>query len=165
MRRTLVPAVILLLGAAGCGSSTAAASPSRQARLVCGDEAARDIATALGVRTSQAPAPTWDNGVYRCRYVYPAGAITVSVKDLASPDAATTYLSSTMAATAGAVDLPGVGQAAFAMPDGSTVVRKDAQVMTVDVSGLPVTFGVPPHVRSIAAITVANTILDCWTES
>jgi hypothetical protein len=44
-------------------------------------------------------------------------------------------------------------------------VRKDAEVMRVDVGGLPATFGVPAHPRSIDAITVANVILDCWTET
>jgi len=47
--------------------------------------------------------------------------------------------------------------------DGSVVVRKDWKVLYVDVSHLPPQFGQPPQAAPDAALSVAATILSCWS--
>ena len=55
-----------------------------------------------------------------------------------------------------------LGQGAFQTDNGSTVVRKDWKILTVDISGLPPQFGKPPTSRGDVAVTVADLILACW---
>ena len=54
------------------------------------------------------------------------------------------------------------GKGAFSETDGSVVVRKDWKVLTVDITGLPAQFGVPPTSSGDIAVTVADVILGCW---
>ena len=58
--------------------------------------------------------------------------------------------------------IPNLGQGAFQTDNGSTVVRKDWKILTVDISGLPAQFGKPPTSRGDVAVTVADLILACW---
>ena len=58
--------------------------------------------------------------------------------------------------------LANLGQGAFSETDGSVIVRKDWKVLTVDITGLPTQFGVPPTSSSDIAVTVAIVILGCW---
>lgn len=172
MRRDVVTSLILagVLGLAGCtssahsdsSSSTTANGPSEAAKIACSDEAEGDVTKAIGVELSEQLETTWANGVYSCRWVYPDGTMTISVADNADSAVATNaFLAGREADT---VDVPAVGQAAYARSDGSLVVRKDSQILTIDVSGLPAVFGAPSHPRNIDAITVAMTILACWEE-
>jgi hypothetical protein len=177
-RLRVLAAALLALTAAGCASTAgnqppaaapvASASstggPSAAARMVCGAEAGADLARALGVRPVQPPAASWADQLYTCRYGYPSGVLVLSVKDL--PDAAGTdaYFGSARKALSPALSLPGLGEDAFSGPDGSVYVRKDFKVLHVDVAGLPAQFGQPPHARANVAFTVANVILNCWTE-
>ena len=149
-RRTghLVGAV-LLMTVAGCASARPAtggtptpaaagpAGPSAAARIVCADEAQEDISGALGTDTTEPVSPTWKDRLYSCRYVYRDGSMLLSVKDL--PDAAATraWYDGLRTAAPGTTPLTGLGDAAFAEPDGTVVLRKDTTVLTVDVSALP----------------------------
>jgi hypothetical protein len=90
--------------------------------------------------------------------------MVLSVKDLPDNAATDAYYTARHDATAAAVPLPELGYPAFATSDGSVYLRKDAKVLHVDVTGLPVEFGQPPHPRSQAALAVAATLLHCWTE-
>jgi len=165
LRFVVSAAAVVLLAACSSGTPKPAAAPvqpSSAAQIACSDEAVDDIETALGVEAAPLT-PTWAAPTLSCRYVYPAGVMVVSVTDNVSPDAATTAF--TAGRPAGAVTIPAVGQDAYARPDGSAVVRKDAQILTVDVSGLPASFGAPPHPRNIQAIDIALVILACWTEA
>jgi hypothetical protein len=63
----------------------------------------------------------------------------------------------------GQVALNGLGDAAFAGPDGSVVVRKDFKVLRIDVGKLPAQFGQPPRPRAEVATTAATIIMNCWT--
>lgn len=136
--------------------------PSAAARVACGAEAFQDVEGAVGVAAAPLH-PVWIAPTYSCAFVYPAGTMVVAVTDHASPAAAADAFAA--GRPVGAVTIPALGQDAYARADGSAVVRKDSQVLTVDVSGLPAAFGTPPHPRNIQAIDVALVILTCWTES
>jgi hypothetical protein len=155
---------ILLVSACGTsGARPAAARPSVSAQMVCQEEVQGDIAHTFGVDTVRPLSPSWIAHLYSCRYVYPFGTMTVSVKEL--PNAATTtgYYDSLQNRLGEQQRLDGLGQGGFAASNGTVVVRKDYKVLEVDVSSLPLQFGSPPIRRSDAAITVAATIMGCWT--
>jgi hypothetical protein len=139
-------------------------NPSESAKMICASEAANDIyEQATGVKTIKPLKPTWVDHVYSCAYVYPNGAVMrLSVKELSS-DAETTAYFDSLAQKLGKVkDRPEVGKA-FTTRDGSLVVRKDYKVLTVDVSKLPASFGVPSDSREDVAINTGVTIMGCWT--
>lgn len=142
-------------------------TPSVSAKMICEKEAINDIyQQATGVKTIAPIKPTWTDHVYSCAYVYPNGAVMrLSVKELSSPEETTAYYDS-LAQKLDKVkdqDALGIGQGAFTTKDGSLVVRKDYKVLTVDVSKLPKSFGVPPDTRENVAINVGVTIMGCWT--
>src|SRR4029079_6650074 len=93
-RRMLVLLFAGGLALAGCGSSKPAstpttsstghppgAEPSASSKMVCSEEAQGDIAASLGVKATVS-APTWIDDVYSCKYAYPDGTMTLSVKEL-----------------------------------------------------------------------------------
>jgi len=174
MKRIVVLALIVAVAVGGCSSTGSSrttvsrttvshiAVPSSADKLVCSNDAVSDISASLGVGVTEPLAPTWSGGVYSCRYVFSAGVMVLSVTD--HPDAAAATAAFTSGQPADAMTIPAVGQQAYSLANGSAVVRKDAFVLTIDVSSLPATFGVPPHPRNIDAITVADTILACWTQ-
>ena len=55
------------------------------------------------------------------------------------------------------------GEGAFITTNGSVIVRKDFKVLDVDVSKLPQQFGDPPQDRSNIALSIAATVMSCWT--
>ncbi len=173
---TVAAAAVAVLCVAVCGSSSAQTQTtettftfdghlvSKQARMVCEPEAISDLARDLAVKTVATPTPGWSNGSYTCTYRYPGGAsFVLSVRDLRSTAAAGTYLKG-LAATLGRTDQPiNLGtEAAFITPTGTAVVQKDHHVLVVDVSGLPPTWLTPPESHSVAAQTIAATIMGCW---
>ena len=64
--------------------------------MICEKEAADEIyQSATGVKTIAPFKPTWNDHVYSCDYVYPGGAkMTLSVKEVSSPDETTAYFNS-----------------------------------------------------------------------
>ncbi|MFJ5886174.1 hypothetical protein [Kitasatospora cineracea] len=188
LRRTaalLLLPLLPLLAATGCGSaaapaaapppasaSPAAAAPSSGApdrpsdatSMICNPYFRQELAGALGTDITQPLAPTWEKRVYSCAYHYPDGSMTLSVKEL--PDAATALAQyDGLRGSAGPVtDLNGLGEAAYKRADGTTVVRKDSFVLTVDVAKLPETFGTPPRSRADVAVMTATTVMICWQE-
>ena len=172
MRRSarLGLAVLAVVGIAGCGSVTTSAeaplptgkSPSEIARMVCTTKAAGEIAEVVGAKAS-VTAPTWADHLYSCGYQYSEGTMVLSVKELSSWPQTYAYfgkLAETLHKTA---PVPGVGQGAFVVRDGSVVVRKDWKILLVDVSGLHGNVGSPPNSRNVVALDVAGVILGCWS--
>jgi hypothetical protein len=169
------------LVAAGCGSSSSSSSgpgasskssqttvappgaqPSESSRMICSKEAIDDIASSLGV-TAKVSTPTWVDHTYSCNYVYPQGVIKLSVKELAN-QAEVTALYNQDAKTLGRQNVSiAFGQGAFLTTNGSVIVRKDNKVLDVDVAGIPSKFGAPPQDRSNVALSVAATVMSCWT--
>lgn len=159
---------------AGCGSGSKTASgptadppkpagalPSNISKQVCESQARAQIASALG-ETAAVSEPTWVDHLYACRYGYPTGSMTLSVKELSSWAQTLSYYRSLQSSMGKSRDLEGIGQAAFQTTDGSMVVRKDWKVLLADISGLPGQFGVPPTSSGAVAVTVADVILGCW---
>jgi hypothetical protein len=144
-------------------SSPLGNGPSVSARMICADEAQGDIAAALGVRPPKPPVSTWADHLFTCRYTYPSGVLTLSVKEL--PDAAATaaYYDGMRQKYAGGGAVPGLGEAAYVAPNGSALVRKDFKVLWVDITGLPAQFGQPALSRGDVAFRVASVIMGCWT--
>jgi hypothetical protein len=166
----LLGAVAVL--ATGCSSGSPASSstgspstggPSVSALMVCSTEAQSDVEDAIGVGLSAPPASDFTDGVFTCDYAYPTGTMVLTVKDL--PDQASTlaYVNAGLANFKTVRSLPGLGDAAYSDDTSTVFVRKDNKVLRVDTSGLPTTFGQPPHTRSVIAIAVAAAIILCWT--
>ena len=160
----------VVLGIAGCGSVTTSAespqpagkSPSAIARMVCTTKAAGEIAQVVGAKAS-VTAPTWADHLYSCGYHYSEGTMVLSVKELSSWTQTYAYfdeLAETLHKTA---PVPGLGQGAFVVRDGSVVVRKDWKILLVDISGLHGIVGSPPNSRDAVALDAAAVILGCWS--
>ena len=192
MRRLVIVvgvAVALSVGLAGCGSSTSAKRgsgagtgvtkatvtattepplppgprPAKVATMVCDDEAQAKIARVLGIG-ARVPTPTWDvkTHVYSCRFGYPTGSFTLSVKEELGWAATKAYFNA-LGRQLGETDTLGnLGQGAFLTKDGSVVVRKDWKILVVDISGLHRSIGNPPTTPAAVAYSVADIILGCW---
>lgn len=163
------------LGGVGCGSARTATTatsttraplgagvtPSPISQMVCSAKTHAELAAVLGV-TGSVSAPTWSDHVYACRYSYPDGFFTLSVKELSSWPQTYAYFAALGQKLGNTGAATGLGQGAFNTTDGSVVVRKDWKVLTVDISGLPPRFGVPPTSAADVAYTIADEILGCW---
>lgn len=161
MRRLLTLLAVATLAA--CSSPAPASGPDDLTRMVCEQEVSQEIATALGVDTQ--PQGSWNSPTYTCLYAYPDGQFTLTIRELPDDPAAMAYFSGQHDAAATRTELPGIGDQAFSVPDGSIYMLKDTKVMVVDVSKLPEKFGQPPvdHVR--AALAIVSTVLHCWVEN
>lgn len=138
-------------------------NPSEIAKMVCAREARKDLALALGVKPLRVTTPTWVGHTYSCRYVYPNGSFTLSVKELSSWPQTYAYFRGLGSHLGRTEKLNALGQGAFATTDGSVVVRKDFKVLLVDIARLPAQFGRPPDPPADIAVTIADTILSCWS--
>jgi hypothetical protein len=159
----LLCCVLLLAACSASEAQPAGPRPSVSAQMICRPETQTDIANAFGVRPVAPLSPTWVAHLYSCRYVYRFGTMTVSVKELADRASTTDYYNRLENRMGEQQRLDGLGQGGFAAPNGTVVVRKDYKVLEVDTSRLPMQFGSPPILRPDAAITVAATIMGCWT--
>jgi hypothetical protein len=171
--------VAAAVGLAGCSSSSSATrsstpataiasrpagvNPSESAKMVCQQEAQSDLAESLGVAVSQVTTPTWADHLYTCTYQYPNGSFTMAVKELDNRADTTSYFNALAALYGQRPGKIGIGQGAFVTTNGNVVVRKDYKVLYVDTSGLPVSFGQPPQDPSDNALSVAATIMSCWS--
>lgn len=130
--------------------------------MICSTEAQNDIAASLGM-TAKVGTPTWVDHVYACKYVYPDGVITLSVKELSDATQTTATYTAFATRLGRRPDIVSFGQGAFITTNGSVIVRKDFKVLDIDVSQLPPKFGRPLQDRSDVALSVAATVMSCWT--
>jgi hypothetical protein len=166
----LIVAVLVVFGVAACDSSSSSSSPPPArdpeplARLFCNRRAQDEIGTSLGVAPEHVTEGRLARRVYSCRYVFPDGAIALSVRGFPDTTAAKRYFRTLAARRGRRPEAPmlGEGLGAFITTDGSMIVRKGPDVLDVDVSGLPSRFGAPPQERSIVALAVAVTIIGHW---
>ncbi|WP_433887701.1 hypothetical protein [Streptomyces sp. CA-111067] len=178
--------VAVAAGATGCSSShhsagptpsgarptaTAVASasipgPTPATAIICADEAKFEISSVIGATPTAPLKPTWTNDLYTCVYHYgPTAAMTLSVKQLPDQAGEAAYYESLRhAAGSGAKAVQGLGDQAFSVPDGSVYVRKDLNVLRVDVHALPARFGNPVRTHRQVGLVVATTIMSCWKE-
>ena len=140
----------------------ARAVPSASAKMICAPEAQTEMVAVLGVHTTQPVVPTWTDHIYSCRYTYKDAVMVLSVKELSSKTETDAYFTS-LAHRLGQTERLTLGQGGFTTKNHSVVVRKDYKVLLVDTSGLPALFGAPLNNRGEIAITVAATIMGCWT--
>jgi hypothetical protein len=138
-------------------------NPSASAKMVCAKEAQKELAASLGATPVQVTTPTWADHVYACQYVYSTGTFSLSVKELNNARQTTAYYAGFGTRLGRRPGRLAVGQGAYVTTDGSIVVRKDWKVLYVDASHLPPQFGQPPEAAADAALTVAATILGCWS--
>jgi hypothetical protein len=177
-----LPLVLVVTGGlaiAGCGSSSSSSSPttvttvdaahqpaginpSASSRMICSTEAQTDIAASLGIK-AKVSAPAWADHVYSCDYNYPAGTIALSVKELDNAAETTKFYSALATKLGRRPDIVSFGEGAFITTNGSVIVRKDFKVLDIDVSKIPQKFGVPPQDRSNVALSIAATVMSCWT--
>ena len=137
--------------------------PSASALMVCSTEAQADIEEAIGVRVSSTPTSTFANHLFTCDYPYPGGTMVLTVKDLTDKATTDAYYTQSLSTVSKPRQLPGLGEGAVSDDKGSVYVRKDFKVLRVDTTGLPVSFGQPPHTRDVIAVAVAAAITLCWT--
>ena len=130
--------------------------------MVCSQETQKEIAQTLGVRAAVST-PTWRDDAYSCRYRYPDGSFSLTVKELSSWPQTLTYFAGIGREQGSTPTVPRIAQGSFQTDNGSMVVRKDWKVLNVDISGLPAQFGNPPTSRGDVAVTVADLILACWS--
>ena len=133
--------------------------------MICETEAQTDIAASLGVKAARVTTPTWADHVYSCTYEYPNGSFTMSVKEMSTTAETTAYFNAQGTKLGRKPGNISIGQGGFQTTNGDAVVRKDWKVLTVDVSKLPAQFGEPVETPPQVALSVAATILGCWTGS
>jgi hypothetical protein len=163
IRNRTVGGIVLILALAGCGGSRGA--PSASARMICAAEGKREIAANVGVDTARPLVHRWSDHVYSCRYVYDHGTMALSVKELSTAAATTAYFDALGVKLGRMRALDGLGQGAYQTSNSATVVRKDNLVLLVDASRLPAEFGTPSSPRADVSLSVAATIMGCWTGS
>jgi hypothetical protein len=179
VRRPLLASVLFVvlaaaLGACGSSGGSKAASttttwapagpnPSLSAKMICEKEARDEIDASLGVSASSVTTPTWVDHVYSCTYVYPNARIVLSVKEMSTTPETTAYFDAQAKRLGRRTGRVAIGQGAFQTTVGDLVVRKDWKVLTVDISKVPASFGQPPETAASVALSVAATILGCWT--
>jgi hypothetical protein len=159
-RGQAVPAAAEHPAAASAPSGTA---PPDTATMVCGEEIRTKVQQVLKLPAEPSTSSTWADGLYTCRYVLPAGPMTLTVQVLPDPAQAGARLDADRARTAGAHTLEGLGERAWGTSAGTAVVLKDAQILTVDTTALPEVFGVDDQKRDDLAYEVASDVLGCWT--
>ena len=138
--------------------------PSASALMICSEEVRSDVSKVAALATPPASMSMFADHLYTCTYTLPTGRLTVSVKDLTSPAATTSYFTDVRHRLTGSADLAGLGDGAFGTPAGTVVLRKDSHVLEVDASHLPAVFGKQSEKRADFAYEIASDILGCWTD-
>ncbi|WP_426939431.1 hypothetical protein ACQCSV_07435 [Pseudarthrobacter sp. S3] len=143
-----------------------AGGPSAAALMVCGEETRANIVKIPALPSVPGTAATWADKFYTCTYTLPGGALVLSVKEAADPDAAHAFFQELQRSTVAADPIEGLanlGFPAFQTPASAAFV-KDSFVLTVDASALPETLGPHEVTRAAFAYQVATTVLACWSE-
>lgn len=140
----------------------AGVNPSISAKMICEKEAIDDIAEAIEVKTTSVTKPTWVDHVYSCKYKYPNGSITLSVKEVSTAAETTAYFNSLATKYGKRQTINGLAQGAFIASNDDVVVRKDYKILLVDVSGIPANFA-PATTRTDVAENIAAAIMSCWS--
>jgi hypothetical protein len=171
----LIVAPLLLAGCAAAdagtaapGSSahpaaTAAGTPPENASMVCSDEIRGKVQQVLKLPALPTVHSTWIQQVYTCTYDLPVGPMVLTVRVAATKAEADAAFQARQKATAGATSLDGLGDHAYATPEGTATVIKDAMTLTVDTTALPAVFGPDQQKRTDLANEVASDVLGCWT--
>jgi len=138
------------------GSARRGAGPAT--REVC-DEMVRDsVPSTVGMPLVGEPVSAVRGDTFTCRYAFDGGTLDLSVRDMHTLRQAREYFREIKRGEAVKDVLPGLAEGGFTKADGSVVAKKDAMILTVDVTALPPTRVDPSGV----GIDVAATVLGCW---
>ena len=173
----LITAPLLLAGCAAADAGTSASgstatspsattstgTPPEKASMVCSDEIRGKVQQVLKLPALPPVHSTWIKQIYTCTYDLPVGPMVLTVQVAATKPAADAAFQARQKATAGATTLDGLGEHAYATPDGTATVIKDAMTLTVDATALPAVFGPEQQKRTDLAYEVASDVLGCWT--
>jgi len=143
--------------------ASAATGPGKAAREVCEPMIRDAVEYEVGAPLEGTPAEVVDGNTFTCTYRVAGGTIVMSVHDLKRVRLAKNDFAAqrTAAAAAGDVqELPGLGHGAFLRPDGTLVVRKDAMVLTIDMTGMP--DAVDGRDRGTVATNLGVAVMGCW---
>lgn len=135
--------------------------PSRSAKMVCESEAEGDITGLLGIPPDGIDTPTWVDSTYSCRYRYPGGSFTLSVKELPDRPVTDRYYQDLGTRMGNVGPLSELGEGGFMTSNSSVVTRKDDKVLLVDASRLPPALGRWSLGPAAVARTVATAIMGC----
>ena len=170
---SMILAPLLLAGCAaadaGAAASTthpvtsAGAAPPENASMVCSDEIRGKVQQVLTLPALPTVHSTWIKQVYTCTYDLPVGPMVLTVQVAPTKAAADAAFEARQKATASATVLNGLGEHAYATPDGTATVIKDAMTLTVDTTALPPVFGAEQQKRTDLAYEIASDVLGCWT--
>jgi hypothetical protein len=104
------------------------------------------------------PISTIRGDTFSCRYTFDGGALVLSVRDLRTLRQAREYFRDLRERDEISEALSGLAEGGFSRSDGSVVAKKDAMILTVDVTELPPT----DTERSNVGIDLAASVLECW---
>jgi hypothetical protein len=150
-------------GSSGSPATTAGSTPPANASMVCSDEIRGKVQQVLKLPALPTVHSTWIKQVYTCTYDLPVGPMVLTVQVAPTKTAAEAAFQARQKATAGATVLDGLGEHAYATPDGTATVIKDAMTLKVDTTALPAVFGAEQQKRTDLANEVASDVLGCWT--
>jgi hypothetical protein len=128
------------------------------AREVCEPMVRESVPAVVGVPVVGEPVSSVRGDTFSCRYGFDGGALDLSVRDMHTLGQAREYFGEVERSEAVREVLPGLAEGGFSRSDGSVVAKKDAMILTVDVTDLPPT-GVE---RANVGIEVAAAVLGCW---
>lgn len=138
------------------GSARVGVGPA--AREVCDPMVRESVPGAVGAPLVGEPVSSVRGDTFSCRYEFDGGRLVLSVRDLHTLEQARGYFREQRAREEVSEVLSGLAEGGFTRADGSVVAKKDAMILTVDVTGLPPTGTEPANV----GIEVAAAVLGCW---
>ena len=150
-------------GSTGHSATSTTAGPPENASMVCSDEIRGKVQQVLKLPALPTVHSTWIKQVYTCTYDLPVGPMVLTVQVAPTKPVAEAAFQSRQKATTGATVLNGLGEHAYATPDGTATVIKDAMTLTVDTTALPAVFGAEQQKRTDLAYEIASDVLGCWT--
>lgn len=148
-------------GTAPAGGS-ATSGPTETAVMVCGGRVADAVGQALALDGPPHADSGWAAPVFTCTYHLPMGPLVLTVQVAPDRPGAGAAFDADQRRRGETTTLPGLGERAFGTPAGVTEVVKDAQVLTVDATGLPEVFGTDGQRRTDFANEVAAAVMGCW---
>jgi hypothetical protein len=150
-------------GGGGGGGEAVAHGSAREgvgpaAREVCEPMVRDSVPGAVGTPVVGEPTSAIRGDTFSCRYAFDEGALVLAVRDLHTLRQAREYFQDIRSRDQVGEALSGLAEGGFIRSDGSVVAKKDAMVLTVDVTELPPT----DTEKANVGIEVAATVLDCW---
>ena len=140
-------------------------TPSAIEQLACSAQLAQQLSSLLGEQPTRTQTATWSGQVYSCHYRYPDGAFTLAVRESAGQAATDRVFAAQRRAAGRTTAQLGLGQQAFAEPNGTVVLRDGFDVLTADAGTLPAAPGHPSRPRAAALHMIAETVLAAWQQS